>query len=77
MLRNQTTEATIRRQGHDDGYFGRPKKPPFIASDILLAAYLAGYSLGKEQRQLEIEDGTHVSLQHGYEYRRYQLRRPA
>ena len=76
MLRNQTAESTLRRQGHDDGYFGRPKKPPFT-TDKFLAAYLAGYSIGNEQRQLEITDGTHASLLTNSVVKRYTLRGPA
>jgi len=73
MLRNLTAEASIRRTGHDDGYFGRPKKPPFN-TNILLAAYLAGYQIGHAQRQLEVEDGTHPSLLSGAKVRLYKLR---
>ena len=76
MLPQLTATGRIKRIGIDDGYHGRQRQPPFRA-DTLLEAYLSGYQMGAEQRQLEIEDGTHLSLRHGYEYRRYRSRRTA
>jgi hypothetical protein len=64
MLPSQTIEKAIRRQGLDDGYHGRPNKPPF-RSPPFLEAYLAGFQLGHDQRHLEIQEGTHPSLFEG------------
>lgn len=74
MFQSLSVLGSIRRKGMDDGYFGRPKNPPFQA-DNLKDAYLAGYQIGKDQRQLEIEDGTHPTLNHGATIKRYRLKK--
>jgi len=61
MLPHLTPAGAVKRQGLDDGYHGRPRNPP-LRLEVLLDAYLAGYRLGRDQRNIEIKDGTHHTL---------------